>query len=305
MSTQFLGIIHGKQTKFWKVLSKYDRLPDHFHDLQTTLQTKFSLLKKATSKNIKNLQEAINLQQACTTSLCGHINSIYAKLAQLDTQVRTYCLCSHPQLDVVQINAPEYDCDIDGQTDLLPDMQPLMASHTACPAEVSSNAENIIEDTASVIANSKEHPASLQDSDRLEPQSQPVLDHSVYQDIEQPRQEYPTNYRSQLEDIPELEDKEENWEEGQFVDVDFIDHHSTTEESDQIRHQYSAHFEKVTDQGYSSQNNRTPGFEHYIPEPECYCHGLKIRVFYYFFYISETLQMTQISFMASLLNAVL
>ena len=36
----------------------------------------------------------------------------------------------------------------------------------------------------------------------------------------------------------------------------------------------------------------------------CYCHGLKIRVFY-FFYISQTLQMNRISFMASLLNAVL
>ena len=34
------------------------------------------------------------------------------------------------------------------------------------------------------------------------------------------------------------------------------------------------------------------------------CHGLKIRVFY-FFYISKTLQMIWISFMASLLNAVL
>ena len=34
------------------------------------------------------------------------------------------------------------------------------------------------------------------------------------------------------------------------------------------------------------------------------CHGLKIRVFY-FFYIFQTLQMNRISFMASLLNAVL
>ena len=50
---------------------------------------------------------------------------------------------------------------------------------------------------------------------------------------------------------------EENWEEGQFVDTDFIDDHNTTEESDRIHHEYSAHF-KVTDQGYSSQNNRMP-----------------------------------------------
>ena len=48
---------------------------------------------------------------------------------------------------------------------------------------------------------------------RLEPQSQPVSDsteHSVYQDTEQSREEYPSNYRPQLEDIPELEDDEEN-----------------------------------------------------------------------------------------------
>ena len=86
-----------RQTKLWKVLSKYSRLPDHFQDLQATLQTEFSLLKKATSKNIENRQEAVNLQQTYTTSLCSHVNTIYAKLAQLDRQVQTHCLYPHPQ----------------------------------------------------------------------------------------------------------------------------------------------------------------------------------------------------------------
>ena len=270
---KFLESYAARQTKLWKVLSKYDRLPDHFHDLQTTLQTKFSLLKKATWKNIENLQEAINLQQTYTTSLCGHVNSIYAKLVQLDRQVQTHCLYPHFQSDVVQINAPGYDSDIDGQTDLLPDIQPSMELHTACTAETLSHAKNIEEDTTPATANSEEHTASLQDSDRLEPQSQPVLDstdHPVYQDTEQPMEEYPNNYRPQLKDIPELVDDEENCEEGQLADVDFIDHHNTTEESDQICCEYSAHFEKVTDQGYSSQNNRTPGLEYYISEPEYY-----------------------------------
>ena len=62
----------------------------------------------------------------------------------------------------------------------------------------------------------------------------------------------------------------ENWEEGQFMDTDFSDHHNNIEESDQICHEYSAHFVKVKDQGYSSQNNRMPGFEYYIPKPEYY-----------------------------------
>ena len=54
-------------------------------------------------------------------------------------------------------------------------------------------------------------------------------DHPGYQDNEQPRAEHPSDYQLQLEDIPELEDDEENWEEGQFVDADLIDHHNTTE----------------------------------------------------------------------------
>ena len=44
---KFLELYKARQTKLWKVLSKYDQLLDHFHHLQTTLQTEFSLLKKA------------------------------------------------------------------------------------------------------------------------------------------------------------------------------------------------------------------------------------------------------------------
>ena len=50
---KFLELYGNRQTKLWKVLTKYDRFPDHFHDLQTTLQTEFNLLKKATTKTSK------------------------------------------------------------------------------------------------------------------------------------------------------------------------------------------------------------------------------------------------------------
>ena len=112
-----------RQAKLWKVLTKYNKLPDHFHDLQTTLQTEFAFLKKATLKNIDQFQEAINLQQTYTTSLCSHVKTIYAKLAQLERQIQTHCLYPHSQRDSVQINAREYDSDIDGQIDTLPDLK--------------------------------------------------------------------------------------------------------------------------------------------------------------------------------------
>ena len=203
---KFLESYGNRQTKLWKILFKYDRLPDHFHNLQTTLQTEFNLLKKATSKNIKNLHNAINLQQTYTTSLCSHVNSIYTKLAQLDRQIQTHCLYPHSQSDSVQLNAPEYDSNIDGQTELLQDIQP----------QVSSHAENT-EDPAPVAANSKEYSTLPQDSNRLESQSQPVPDrpeHSVHQDTEQSREQYQNNHRSQLENIPELEDEDKKWKEG-------------------------------------------------------------------------------------------
>ena len=176
-------------------------------------------------------------------------------------QIQTNCLYPNSQTDSVQLNAPEYDSDIDGQTDILPDIQPQVLSH----------AKNAEEDSAPVTANSKEYSMLPQDSDMLESQPESVqnpVEHSLHQDTEQSREQYQNNQRSQLEDIQELEDKD--WEDGQFTDVDLIDHHNTTTESDQIRWEYPTHFEKSTDQAYNSQNNATPGLDYYIPEPEYY-----------------------------------
>ena len=51
---------------------------------------------------------------------------------------------------------------------------------------------------------------------------------------------YQEGRRHELEDIPELE--QEDWEEGQFVDTNLIDHHNTTNKSDRLRQEYSAQF---------------------------------------------------------------
>ena len=223
------------------------------------MQTEFNLLKKTTSKNIKNLHDAINLQQTYTTSLCSHVNSIYTKLAQLDRQIQTHCLYPHSQTDSVQPNAPEYDSDIDGQTDIFPDIQPQALSH----------AKNAAEDTVPVTANSEEYSALPQDFDGLESQSKSVqnpTEHSLHQDAEQSREHYQNNHRSQLEDIPELEN--EDWEDRQFADADLSDHHNTMTESDHIRQEYSTHFDKSADQEYNSQNNTTSALDYYIPKPE-------------------------------------
>ena len=217
---KFLESYRDRQAKLWKVLTKYDKLPDHFHDLQSTLQTEFAFLKKATSKNIEQYQDAINLRQMYITSLCSHLNTIYAKLAQLEKQIQTHCLYLHSQTDSLQINAPEYDSDIDGQIDTLPDLQ--------------SHAKNNQEEPTPNTGNS-EDPELSQDTNKTDPQSKSVqnpAEYSPHQDAEPFLEQHQDRQKSQLEDIPELED--EDWEDEQFTDADLIDHHNTKKESNQI-----------------------------------------------------------------------
>ena len=126
------------------------------------------MLKKATSENIENIQEAVQSQQAYTTTLCGYINSLYTKLAQFDKQVQTHCLYPHPQSDVVQLNVPDYDPDIDGQLDPVIDLQ-------------SPNAKSVKEHTMPNTTNSEQHTALSMDSNR--PWSQPS---SALDDIDHP-----------------------------------------------------------------------------------------------------------------------
>ena len=74
-----------------------------------------------------------------------------------------------------------------------------------------------------------------QDTNRtdFEPKSvQNPAEYPPYQDAEQFWEQHQDKQRSQLENIPELED--EDWEDEQFVDADLIDHHNTKTESNQI-----------------------------------------------------------------------
>ena len=181
---KFLESYTARQAKLWKVPSKYHSLPDHFHDLKTTLQAEFNLLKKATSKNIQNIQEAVQSQQAYTTALYNHISTLYTKLVQLDKQVQTHCIYPHPQSDVVQLNAPYYDPHIDGQPDPVTDLQ-------------SPNAEGIREDTMPNTTTSEQHAVPSMDTNRPQSQSSSALDdidHPVYQDDTHSRAEHPSDY---------------------------------------------------------------------------------------------------------------
>ena len=210
-------------------------------------------------KNIQNIQEVVQTQQAYTTVLSGHRTTLYTKLVQLDKQIQIHCIYPHSQSDATQLNAPDYDPNIDREPDSFNAIQP-------------SNADPVKEDTFTGTSKSEAHTIIQPTANRSEhqPSEVPSDIHTNEDDnLEQQQTEHPSHYCPQLKDNPELETDEDNWDGGQFDDAELLYNHKSTEESDRIRHEYSAHFQKVEDQQYSPYQMEQ-GVEYHIPEPDYY-----------------------------------
>ena len=109
-----------RQAQIWKILHKYHNLPDnvadlhlHFDSFKSSIETDFKHLKEVTSCNVENIQTSLAVQQTYSSTLCCHVNNIYSKLSELQKHILHHCMYSH-QSNTVQIDAPEYDPDIDG-----------------------------------------------------------------------------------------------------------------------------------------------------------------------------------------------
>ena len=115
-----------RQAQLVTVLEKYHQVPDNLEDLKS----QFNLLKEATSRNIENLQQVINLQQMYTTALCGHINIVFSRLTKLETNIQVLVEKAKMEQDDVQLNAPDFDPDIDGpDTQWVHNTTPVISVH--------------------------------------------------------------------------------------------------------------------------------------------------------------------------------
>ena len=127
---KFLEEYSDRQSQIWKIFHKHHNIPDnlqdlhlHFDDFKTSLEKDFKYLKEATSRNIQNIQTSLNLQQKYSSSLCSHVNNIYSKLSKLQKQIQHHCMYMN-QGDTVQIEAPDFDPDIDRDTSPSTDEKP-------------------------------------------------------------------------------------------------------------------------------------------------------------------------------------
>ena len=120
-SLKFLEEYADRQALIWKIFTKHKNIPDdisnlhlHIDDFKINIQKEFNFLKEVTRKNVENFQTSLNLQQTYSVALGSHINNIYHKISEIQQQL------PHPTQhmntgDVIQINAPEFELDIDGR----------------------------------------------------------------------------------------------------------------------------------------------------------------------------------------------
>ena len=207
-------------------------------------------MKEATSRNIENFQTSLNLQQTYSSSLCSHVNNIYNKLAELQRQIPNHHMHMNPG-DTVQIEAPDFDPDIDGisspSTDEIPNK--LLTQGTASPTLRITEPE--IE--CSTPATSIQQTAS-QDTDW--PDAIPVKIPSV---IDQPEDQgidrHQTQHNSNRAEIPNLK---VNSEEEQFADLDsYLAHHNKYKASQYIHQQYISHLHALDDDQYYVEIDRS------------------------------------------------
>ena len=206
----------------------------HFDDFKTSLEKDFKYLKEATSQNIQNFQTSLNLQQTYSSSLCPHVNNIYSKLSELQRQIQHHCMHMN-QGDTLQIEAPDFDPDIDGVTSPSTDEKPneLMIQGTLSPTPEVTEPEDDSRTPATTIQQLTSQETDWPD---VIPMQIPQVSSSTAQPEEQGCIRSQAQYNSKSFEIPDLE---KNSKEEQFANLDsYMVHHNTYQASQHICQEY-------------------------------------------------------------------
>ena len=80
---KYLEDFGQRQSQLFTILEKYHLLLDSLENLQS----QFGFLEQATPKNVKHLQQAINVQQTYTANLCTYITNILPHITKLEEAI--------------------------------------------------------------------------------------------------------------------------------------------------------------------------------------------------------------------------
>ena len=168
-----------------------------------------------TCKNVENFQTSLNLQQTYSVALGSHINNIYHKISEIQQLPPP---TQHMNTgDVIQIDALEFDPDIDGG--------PPTKEHKEIQGPDSS-----IQHILGESKKSKAPALPQQAAEEVDwPDAIPVeILPQTAQDNVHNIQASSTRYEMNYSEIPQLESDIDEEEEGQFEDIQtYLDHHNT------------------------------------------------------------------------------
>ena len=235
---KFLEEYSDRQSQIWKIFQKHHNILDdlqdlhlHFDDFKNSMEQDFKYLKEATSRNIQNIQTSLNLQQMYSSSLCSHVNNIYSKLSELQKQIQHHRMYMN-QGDTVQIEAPDFDPDIDEDTSLSTNEKPnevtIQGTLPPIPEVTEPEDDNRLThgiSTQQLTSQETDWPDAI-------PMQIPRVSSSTAQPEEQEHNRSQAQYNIENFEIPELE---ENSEEEQFANLDsYMAHHNTYQASQHI-----------------------------------------------------------------------
>ena len=194
---------------------------------------------------------SLSIQQTYSSTLCSHINNIYSKLSQ--KLIQHCCMSSHHG-DSVQIEAPEFDPDIDGDSPVYTEEKHGKVPVQGTLATIPETSEPEDEDSIAPGTNTDQHNYQETDWPDAPPMQISRVSSSIAQLPEQGYNRHQVQPSTENLEIPELE---ENSEEEQFTNFDsFMAHHNTHQASEHIRQEYFSHLQDLDDDQYYTKIDR-------------------------------------------------
>ena len=183
-------------------------------------------MKKTTLKNVEHLQQAISLQQNCAATIGTCINNILPRINNLEQTVLKLQKWITMDHDRVQLNALDYDLDIDG---------PPTPRRYVNTAVVSVQDHFTLSESEILDVTESQADYSAEESpDPIHHNFEVSHGHENFppdiQDATTTAHQNTTKYNVYSDKIPELE---EDWDNGQFDDDEstLITHNNTHSES--------------------------------------------------------------------------
>ena len=206
------------------------------------------------------------MQQTCAATICTYINSILPRITKLEQTVLELLQRIIMDQDRVQINAPDYDPDVDRP------QHPRRYANTA----VVSVQDHFTPSESEILDVTESQAEDHTEEDSIDPIYHNSEEFHGYEDFPSDihinttaQHQTTTEYNADSEEISELK---EDWDNGQFPDAKstLITKHNTHPESERVRWDYTQQLLDLMDNQYYKEETPVNQLQYSSPDPDYY-----------------------------------